>query len=343
MTTKEIVKRNGKSEGLRVLKVEEGSFYVSSSDGKICYLVNLNGKEACTCADYVNNIKKDVNFRCKHILAVIACDRDYESGEFLERKIPKLDNRFISNIQGREFVLYAGLLDLAHQKGLLKLVVETLQIPDKDNGFEAICKAIAESRTGEVFIDIGDANARNCNKTIANHIIRMASTRAKARALRDFTNVGMTALEELGDIEEVIAGGNGNGKNKKTLPQTTRKSVASDPGNQNVTTDKGNGKPYPDKPATDKSNGDHATSSVKTESKNNGGEKPKSSGNNGNGTETVSRISEAQKRAMLNLAKRRGVSEDELNKMAKDQYGVSAEELSSGDAGVFIRQLQSAA
>jgi len=32
----------------------------------------------------------------------------------------------------------------------------------------------------------------------------MASTRAKARAFRDMDNIGMTCLEELGDLSDVI-------------------------------------------------------------------------------------------------------------------------------------------
>jgi len=39
----------------------------------------------------------------------------------------------------------------------------------------------------------------------------MASTRAKARAFRDMDNIGMTSLEELGDLNEVI----GNDDNRK--------------------------------------------------------------------------------------------------------------------------------
>jgi hypothetical protein len=67
--------------------------------------------------------------------------------------------RFRNSIKGKDFVLYAGVLDLATQKGLLKLEVELLQFPAKENGNEAICRAVAESKTGEVFSDIGDANS----------------------------------------------------------------------------------------------------------------------------------------------------------------------------------------
>lgn len=52
-----------------------------------------------------------------------------------------------------------------------------------------------------VFEGIGDATRKNVAKNIAGHLIRMAETRAKARALRDAVNIGATALEELGEAE----------------------------------------------------------------------------------------------------------------------------------------------
>ena len=61
-----------------------------------------------------------------------------------------LDERFITNIQGNDFVVYAGLLDLAHQMGLKKLEVNPIQYPTKDNGYEAICMAIAQTKDGFV-------------------------------------------------------------------------------------------------------------------------------------------------------------------------------------------------
>jgi hypothetical protein len=113
----------------------------------------------------------------------------------------KIDEKFIVNLKGKDFILYEGLLDLAHQEGLISMDVELLQIPSKENGDIAIAKAIAKTET-KTFIDIGDAGPNSVNGMIRPHIIRMASTRAKARALRDLTNVGMTAIEELGDDVE---------------------------------------------------------------------------------------------------------------------------------------------
>jgi len=200
MMTKEIQRRSERSQDLRVLK-SNGNYFVESAEGMVLYKVNSAGepdKFACTCGDYARGTKNDPNFQCKHILAVLSCVMT-EQAEFLEKKKPKLDERFIKTIEGRDFVLYSGLLDLAHQKGLLKIEVEPLQYPTKENGYFAICKPTAASKFGEIFIDAGDANPTNCNSKVAKHLLRMASTRAKARALRDMTNIGLTALEELGD------------------------------------------------------------------------------------------------------------------------------------------------
>lgn len=111
---------------------------------------------------------------------------------------PTLDRRFLVQLKGKDYVTYAGLLDLAHQNGLQKLTVEAVQFPTPDNGMEAILTACAVLESGKVFTDIGDANPQNTSNTVGQHLIRMASTRAKARVLRDITNIGITALEELG-------------------------------------------------------------------------------------------------------------------------------------------------
>jgi hypothetical protein len=101
---------------------------------------------------------------------------------------------------GRRFVLYAGLLEEAHARGLRSIETELLQVPGAENGEVAIARAVVRTEEGK-FSGIGDASPGNVSKAIAPHIIRMAETRAKARALRDAINVGVAALEELGDEE----------------------------------------------------------------------------------------------------------------------------------------------
>ena len=105
--------------------------------------------------------------------------------------------------QGKRFVLYAGLLEEAHNRGLRSIETDLLQVPGVENGEVAIVKAVIRTEEGK-FAGIGDASPQNVNRAIAPHLIRMAETRAKARALRDAINVGVTAFEELGGEEEVV-------------------------------------------------------------------------------------------------------------------------------------------
>jgi hypothetical protein len=112
-----------------------------------------------------------------------------------------MKKEFIVNRQGKDFVLYAGLLDQAHREGLKRISTKLLQAPSDENGHLAICYAEVETEKG-VFSGIGDASPDSVGRMIAMHTVRMSETRAKARALRDAINVGVTAFEELGDVDE---------------------------------------------------------------------------------------------------------------------------------------------
>ena len=104
--------------------------------------------------------------------------------------------------QGKQYVLFAGLLDEAHSLGLKGIDTDLIQIPDESNGNVAIVKATAEMDDERRFSGLGDASPENVGRNIAPHLIRMAETRAKARALRDAVNVGATAMEELSDGDD---------------------------------------------------------------------------------------------------------------------------------------------
>ncbi len=54
-------------------------------------------------------------------------------------------------------------------------------------------------------------------------------------------------------------------------------------------------------------------------------------------------MSEAQKRAIYNLSRRRGISVEDLEAMVADEFGTDLENLSSSATSTFIRTLQQAA
>ena len=95
-------------------------------------------------------------------------------------------------------ISYKGLLSLAHEEGLRSVRTELTQVPGEENRRTAVVRAVVRTRRGR-FTGIGDANPANVNRRIAPHVIRMAETRAVARALRVAVNIGEVAIEELCD------------------------------------------------------------------------------------------------------------------------------------------------
>ncbi len=103
------------------------------------------------------------------------------------------------NIVGEtEAISFKGLLSIAHDEGLRSVRTRLVQIPSEENGKTAIAFSIVQTHRG-VFTGIGDANPSNVNRRIVPHLVRMAETRATARALRLAVNIGEVALEELLD------------------------------------------------------------------------------------------------------------------------------------------------
>ena len=108
-------------------------------------------------------------------------------------KPPTIPAQFITQIHGKDFVQYGGLLAMAHDRGLVSLKAHFISV----NTEMAIAEATATFQDGRTFMECADATPANVNQKISPHFPRMALTRAKARALRDALNIGMTAVEEL--------------------------------------------------------------------------------------------------------------------------------------------------
>ena len=103
-----------------------------------------------------------------------------------------VEEKFIIKLQGKEFITFEGLLNEFHKNGGKEINTEIISTEP------FIIKATASGQIG-TFSGIGDADENNVNSMINKHKIRMAETRAIARALRWYNNIGMCAAEELGE------------------------------------------------------------------------------------------------------------------------------------------------
>jgi hypothetical protein len=223
-----------------------------------------------------------------------------------------MKREFLVERQGRSFVLYAGLLDLAHQQGLKSISTELVQVPSDANGGVAICTAVVTmEKDGEqrVFTGIGDACRNNVAPAMALCLIRMAETRSKARALRDAVNIGVAAFEELGE-EDAYDGaperGYQIGTGRSTRPAAVRTPAAA---------------------------------------RQSGGVSPRSAVSPAASALTIApegqndaagRITDSQINALRNLSRRAGVEVDEI---AKEKFQADLAGLSQAQAGQLIKTL----
>ena len=122
------------------------------------------------------------------------------SQQFIVRIAIKNDSGAVTG--HREFIAYAGLLAVAHEIGLDAIDTTIEEMPTAANGNVAVVRAVAKGKPG-TFTGIGDASPANVSRKVARHLLRVAETRAKARALRDLTNINMAALEELGGDDDL--------------------------------------------------------------------------------------------------------------------------------------------
>jgi hypothetical protein len=122
---------------------------------------------------------------------------------FGEVRIPR---EYVIAQGGREYILSDGLLVALGQlsRGHYDVDTAIVQLPTGENGQTAVVTArvtVFDPETGHVLrtaSGIGDASPGNVGRMVTPHVLRMAETRALARALRHLLGLGMTALEELG-------------------------------------------------------------------------------------------------------------------------------------------------
>jgi hypothetical protein len=107
--------------------------------------------------------------------------------------------------QPKEAVAYAQLLSMAHEEGLKSIATQLVIVPNDENGRLAIVKATVEVEKGH-FEGLGDADPSSVEAFLAPHLIRVAETRAKARALRDAVNCGIVSFEELDGVRPNASG-----------------------------------------------------------------------------------------------------------------------------------------
>ena len=104
------------------------------------------------------------------------------------------DGNHIANVSGKDFVLFSGLLELAHEYGVESIESECLGYDAREQTafFRTVIKGSRGTFTGH-----GDGMPSNLSKMMLPSFFRMAETRSVCRALRLYLGIGMTARDEL--------------------------------------------------------------------------------------------------------------------------------------------------
>jgi hypothetical protein len=96
-------------------------------------------------------------------------------------------------LHGKQFILYHGLLFLAHQRGLMSLAASFTHVDTE----VALAQATAVFADGRSYTEAADSTPGNVGAQVKPHWRRMALVRAKARCLRDALAVSICSLEEV--------------------------------------------------------------------------------------------------------------------------------------------------
>jgi hypothetical protein len=167
----------------------DGTALVSSlSDPLRLYQV---AQGACTCQDYLHAPEH----LCCHRLAVGFLRKVEELLPAPASQALSVPPEYVVLIQGKPFVRFAGLLQMALERGLVSLTAAWTY----NDAELSLAHAVAIFQDGRRFEESGDASPSNVTKKVAPHFRRVALTRAKARVLRDALGVDLVAVEELSE------------------------------------------------------------------------------------------------------------------------------------------------
>lgn len=127
--------------------------------------------------------------------------------------------KYIISIKGKDAILADGLKKLAHLKGIKSLKSNIVQFPNQENNNLCIVETelvgydynpITDKVEEVTYKAIGDASPNNCTSLVKPAFVRMAETRSIARVLKNYTNVGIVAVDELIETQD---SNNNNGYN----------------------------------------------------------------------------------------------------------------------------------
>ena len=174
--------------------LEDGTVEVGSSDPTRTY--HLVGP-TCTCTDFTQ--ERAPEGWCKHCIAAGIQKRVQELLPPAEPAptdaLAGIAPQHTVLIQGKPFVKFSGLLQLAHERGLTSLSTDWTY----NDAELSLAHAVATFADGRRFEESGDARPSNVTRKVAPHFRRCALTRASARCLRLARGVDLVAVEELAE------------------------------------------------------------------------------------------------------------------------------------------------
>ncbi len=167
------MKISGKIEATSVIKEYQGQLQTGFKIKNKWY--NIQGTE-----EQLNEMKKTIIKKGNEI----EFDADNNTAKDIKIISESSNTSNTKNWQD-DIVNFETLLDEAYKGGLAKIETEKIEV-DLENKY-ALIKARVSGKNG-TFEAHGDATSENIGEVIKPHFIRMAETRAIARALRWYTN-----------------------------------------------------------------------------------------------------------------------------------------------------------